>query len=188
MTKLDDVKREYSKAYDRIVKLAEPIAAWRAELAACEVEAPQLADQRIAALTCDDAPAADKLHDQIRQKQSRAADLRGMIAKREGEKIAALEQLARVESVAVARAAYEDAQAEKIAARDEIAKLAPQWNRLQHRLSVAAQNEATLTTVESEALNIQNQRRWVEQHAALLNGEAVDDLYMPSWLNGHKGV
>jgi len=127
------------------------------------------------------------MHAQIKSKQSRAADLRAMIAKREAEKIAALEQLARVESVAGARAAYVDAQAEKIAVRDEIAKLAPQWNRLQHRLSVAAQNEATIVHYEAEALNIQNQRRWVDQHAALLNGEAVDDLYLPSWLNGHKG-
>jgi hypothetical protein len=182
MTKLDDVKREYSKAYDRIVKLAEPIAAWRAELAACEVEAPQLADQRIAALTRDDAPAADKLHDQIRQKQSRAADLRGMISKREGEINAAVYALYDHESRAVMLAKVEAAAIEKQSAKDEIEKLLPAWNTAQHRYQAAQQAEAGMVYFETEFLDQRNRAAFLGGLLFQLLGSGEGSDYKPSWL------
>jgi hypothetical protein len=69
MSKVDDAKREYTKAYDRIVKMAGPITAWRAEMQAAESEAVQLADQRIEALTRDDVTTADQ---HARANQSKA--------------------------------------------------------------------------------------------------------------------
>ena len=117
MGKVDDAKREYTKAYDRIVKLAGPITAWRAEMQAAELEAVQLADQRIEALTRDDVTTADQLHAQIKAKQSRAADLRAMISKREGGIGAAVSALYDGESRAVMQAKIEAAAIEKGQAR-----------------------------------------------------------------------
>jgi flagellin-specific chaperone FliS len=182
MSKLDDAKREYTKAYDRIVKLAEPITAWRAELEACEVEAPRLADDRIAALTRDDVPTADKLHDQIRQKQSRAADLRSMIAKRTAEIGAAVSAIYDHESRAVMRAQIEAAAIEKQSAQDEIARLAPAWNKAQHRYQAVQQLAAGMVYFETEFLDQRNRDQFLHGVLFQLLGSGEGSDYKPSWL------
>jgi hypothetical protein len=182
MSKLDDAKREYSKAYDRIVKQAEPIAAWRAELAACEVEAPRLADERIAAMTRDDAPTADRLHGEIKAKQSRAADLRAMIAKREGEIGTAVSALYDHESRAVMQAKIEAAAIEKQSAQDEIARLAPAWNAAQHRYQAAQQSAAGMVYFETEFLDQRNRAAFLGGVLFQLLGSGENSEYRPSWL------
>ena len=182
MGKVDDAKREYTKAYDRIVKLAGPITAWRAEMQAAEREAVQLADQRIKALTRDDVTTADQLHAQIKAKQSRAADLRAMISKREGEIGAAVSALYDGESRAVMQAKIKAAAIEKGQARDEIGALAPAWNRAQARYTRAQQIESSLTYLETEFQDQRNRAAFFGSVLFQLLGTGENSEYKPSWL------
>ncbi len=190
MSKQVDAAREvYRKAYAKIEKLAEPVKDWRAELQTADTEAVRSADRRIECLTRDDVKGADQLHAQIKAKQSRAADLKAMIERRQSDIATALDRLWSDEGRNVAMAAIEFSIAERLAAARAVESLMPQWNEVTARFEAAKQNEMAIVGYESEALNIVNQKRWIDQQIALLKGEALSDVYIPSWLmNGHNTI
>ena len=178
-------------AIDKAVKQASKLAAklkdWRSELATVEAQAVTLADQRIAALTIDETERADKLADAVARANGRAADLQQMIVKRETEVKAALMQAWDSVIVTSAAARYAEAERDYKEKNDRYLSLAPQAANAQTAAGAAQAVLFTLGNAPGEAANIQNRSKWVDQQAALLRGEAVTDLYMPSWLNGQGG-
>lgn len=82
MATASGAEKIYQQALARLDERAQPLLAWRDELAALEAELPQLDAQRIDLLTLAQADQAEQLELQVERKTKRAADLRRMCALR----------------------------------------------------------------------------------------------------------